>query len=72
MTSWMTLGDPKDHILKVSCHYLFFGGDINICCFGKKKSRQTDIHTSDRQTLEKFNIDVMLLETMLNPHSFIS
>ena len=24
MTSWMTLVDPNDHILKVSCHYLYF------------------------------------------------
>ena len=24
LTPWMTLGDPKDHILKVSCHYLYF------------------------------------------------
>ena len=24
MTSWMTLVDPKDHILKVLCHYLYF------------------------------------------------
>ena len=23
-TTWMTLVDPKDHILKVSCHYLYF------------------------------------------------
>ena len=24
LTPWMTLGDPKDHILKVSCLYLYF------------------------------------------------
>ena len=27
LTSWMTLVDPKDHILKVSYQYLFFGFD---------------------------------------------
>ena len=24
MTLWMYLVDPKDHILKVQCHYLYF------------------------------------------------
>ena len=24
MMSWMTFIDPKDHILKVLCHYLYF------------------------------------------------
>ena len=24
MTTWIILVDPKDHILKVLCHYLYF------------------------------------------------
>ena len=58
MTTWMTLVDPKDHILKVLCHYLYFWLRYkDLLLFSKNVTDgQTDRHT-DIQTLEKFNID---------------
>ena len=62
MTFLMYCVDPKDHILKALCHYLYFWLRYKDLCFStgllKKRSTQTDRQTtSDRQTLEKFNID---------------
>ena len=50
MTTWMTLVDPKDHILKVSCHYLYFWLRYKDLLFFTK-------NFSDGQTLLNFNID---------------
>jgi hypothetical protein len=47
MTLWMTLVDPKDHILKVSCHYLYswlrYMGDIK--CDKNMMAGETDKET---------------------------
>ena len=44
MTSSMTLVDPKDHILKVSCHYLY------ILQRYKGVTKRNKYVTEDRQT----------------------
>ena len=38
------LVDPKDHILKVLCHYIFVGGDIRVCYHGNKNVRHRHTH----------------------------
>ena len=63
LTSWMTLVDPKDHILKVSCHYLYFWlrykgvtkHNKNVT-EDKETDKETDRQT-DRGTQLNFNID---------------
>ena len=45
MMLWMYLVDPKDHILKVSCHYLYFwlsysGSLIKLLTCQREKRRE--------------------------------
>ena len=65
MTSWMTLVEPKDHILKVSCHYLYFWQRYKGVTKRDKNvtDRQRD-RQRDKGTQLKFNID---LQTKLFP-----
>ena len=58
LRSWMTLGESKDHILKVSWHYLYFWRRYKKSVFLRKSVtyRRTNGRT-DGQTLLKFNID---------------
>ena len=61
MTSWMTLVDPKNHILKISCHYLYFWLRYKRNTKLNKnvtEDGETD-RQRDRQTLLKFNKDKM-------------
>ena len=57
LRSWMTLGESKDHILKVSWHYLYFWRRYKKSLFLRKSV--TDRRT-DGQTLLQFNIDFPL------------
>ena len=52
MMLWMYLVDPKDHILKVSCHYLYFwltysGFLIKLLSCGRERDETRERETSD-------------------------
>ena len=57
LLSWMTLVEPKDHILKVSCHYLYFWQRYKGVTIRNKnvtEDRQTDRQTKRQRDTAQF------------------